>query len=187
MVLGKKEAVVRKIPTTLLQEVLVKYVNPIFVETGTANGGGVEAALNAGFEHIYSIEINQPRQLENLERFRGIRGITLITGDSGVELEKLIPLIDKRATFWLDAHFEKRRRGMRTRCPLYEELETIATSPIKDHTILIDDMRVVGKEVWGRAMSKDLIIEHLLKINSNYRISFEDNRITENDIMVAQI
>ena len=30
----------------------------IFIETGTAEGDGIECALKAGFEEIYSIELN---------------------------------------------------------------------------------------------------------------------------------
>lgn len=169
--------------TTLLPGILERYKNPIFVETGTCNGGGVAAALHAGFSRIYSIEISQERQLKNIERFRGIKNITLITGDSGEELFGLIPLIDMSATFWLDAHFEKKK----PKCPLYEELDAIASSPIKTHIILIDDMRVIGKEVWGKKVSKDAIIEKILTINKDYRISFEDNTEAENDIMVATL
>lgn len=173
----------RQISTTLLQEVLIKYVNPIFVETGTCNGGGVSAAIHAGFGRIYSIEISQEKQLKNAERFRGIKGVTLITGDSSEELVRLLPHIDAPATFWLDAHFERNK----PKCPLYDELDAIASHPIKTHTIMIDDMRVIGKEVWGKKVSKDLIIEKLLVINKEYRISFEDNTMAENDIMVASL
>jgi len=175
------------IKTTLFKHVLSKYVNPIFVETGTADGGGVKTAIECGFERIYSIEINQDKQLRNLERFRGIKNVTLVNGDSIEELERLIPIIDMPATFWLDAHLTKRYKGAKTRCPLYQELEIIKTSPIKDHTIMIDDMRVVGKETWGKLVKHEEIIEHILAINPNYKISFEDNTMAENDIMVVQI
>ncbi len=169
--------------TTLLREVLSKYRNPIFVETGTASGGGVAAAMVAGFNRIYSIEISQEKQLKNVERFRGIKNVTLITGDSSEEVWRIIPLIDSPATFWLDAHFEKKK----PKCPLYEELDAIASSPIKTHTILIDDMRVIGKEVWGKKVSKEEIIDKILVINKDYKISFEDNTMAENDIMVATL
>lgn len=174
------------IPTTLKEGLLTKYINDIFVETGTCNGGGVKSALIAGFKKIYSIEINQERQEHNIERFMGINHIHLIIGDSGIDLAKLIPSIKKPATFWLDAHFEKKRIGMRTRCPLYEELDAIAQSPIKTHTIMIDDMRVIGTAMWGKGIVKDKIIEKIMSINSNYKINFEDNTQAPNDIMVAK-
>lgn len=177
----------KNIGTTMLEGVLEKYVNPIFVETGTADGGGVRVALSVGFNRIYSIEINQDRQLENLERFRGYKEVTLISGDSSEELARIMPLIDDRTTFWLDAHSHKRRHGAKVRCPIYEELDIIGLSEIKDHTIMIDDMRVIGKATWGKSVSVDEIISHVLEINPNYKISFEDNTESDNDIMVATI
>ena len=37
---------------------LKKYKNSVFLETGTYQGDGIKKALEAGFEKIYSIEIN---------------------------------------------------------------------------------------------------------------------------------
>lgn len=178
----------KKIKTTLFQYVLQKYLNPIFIETGTADGGGVEAALNAGFSRIYSIEINQERQLNNILKFNQHKEVTLITGDSIEELERILPMIDQPVTFWLDAHLTRKYKGAKTRCPLYDELEAIKNmSLIKSHTIMIDDMRVVGKETWGRKIAQEEIINRLLAINPNYQISFEDNRMAPHDIMVARL
>lgn len=175
------------ISTTLKNNILIKYINNVFVETGTCEGGGVNSAIMAGFKEIYSIEINTDRQAKNLLRFEGISHVHLITGDSGLELKNLIPQLRSPATFWLDAHFEKKRSWMRTRCPLYEELDAIAHSPIKNHTIMIDDMRVVGNSIWGKKIVKDLLIEKIMLINKDYKISYEDNTIAENDIMVATV
>jgi len=175
------------IHTTLFKHVLQKYMNPIFVETGTADGGGVHIAISVGFEKIFSIEIDQGKQLKNLERFRGREDVILITGDSSKELVRIIPMIDRKATFWLDAHLHRKKHGMKVRCPLYEELDIIGTSQIKNHTIMIDDMRVIGKETWGKSLDMDEIISRILDINTNYRISFEENSESKNDIMVATI
>ena len=37
---------------------LENYLNPIFVETGTYEGNSIKLALGAGFDKIFSIEID---------------------------------------------------------------------------------------------------------------------------------
>jgi len=181
MVLGKI------ISTTLKQEVLSKYKTEIFIETGTACGGGVKIALSVGFSKIFSIEINKDLYLANLEKFKNNKEVILIHGDSGLEFPSLISKIDRQATFWLDAHFHKRKQVIRTWCPLYEELQAISTSPIKNHIIMIDDMRVFGNSMWGKRVSKEKVIEKILSINPNYKITYEDNTMAEKDVLVATI
>lgn len=175
------------IETTLKSEVLAKYKTNIFVETGTCEGGGVALALSLGFDKIYSIEINLERQLRNMDRFIRNSRVTLLTGDSGLEFPQLIPMINEQATFWLDAHCERKSQVMRTWCPLYEELAAISRSSIKNHIIMIDDMRVIGVTKWGKRVAKDRIINMIMTINPEYKISYEDNTIAQNDILVAKI
>jgi hypothetical protein len=176
------------ISTTLTSSVLTKYKNPYFVETGTANGDCVKLALLHNFERIFSIEIDPILQKQNclfFQPFINNQQVDLILGDSLIELKKLIPLIDKPTTFWLDAHVDYGPSGIK-RCPLYEELEAIATSNIKTHTIMIDDMRCLGGGTWGTGISVDGLKNRLLKINSSYNFSFE-NGWAPNDILVAHI
>jgi hypothetical protein len=171
--------------TTLIS--LNKHLNCIFVETGTADGAAIDMAIAAGFKKIYSIEIEHGSQSNNLSRFKDIINVELITGDSAIEMEKLMPRITERATFWLDAHFEVRGTVGLSICPLCFELNAISKSAIKDHTIMIDDMRVIGKKHWGRSIVKDELIRLIKKINPEYHISYEDNTIVANDIMVAEV
>ena len=113
-------------------------------------------------------------------------------GDSPTVLKKLLPLIDTKTTFWLDAHIDDCNiipnitPNIR-KCPLLEELEIISNSKRNDHTILIDDIRIFGMEnVWGEKLTLQTIINELYKINPNYNISFIDGYIN-NDIIVAKI
>jgi len=55
-----------------------------------------------------------------------------------------------------------------------------------DHTILIDDMRILGKLGWGLGTVKEIVIQKLLEINPNYSIMYIDGE-EPNDIMVAKI
>lgn len=173
------------IKTTLKKEVLEKYKNPYFLETGTANADCVRLALEVGFEKIFSIEIDDTLQSENIKNYEkqiqsGV--VDLITGDSLLVISSLIKQIDKPTTFWLDAHVDFGPNGVK-RCPLYEELDAIATSNIKTHTILIDDMRILGQH-WGEGISLDELKRKLLIINQNYKFTFENGHAI-NDILVA--
>jgi len=175
------------IETTLSHEVLSKYKNPYFLETGTANGDCVRLALEVGFEKIFSIELDALLQVENIQKYQTLineNKIVLITGDSLIELTNIISSLDKPTTFWLDAHVDHGPTGIK-RCPLYEELDAIKTSIIKTHTILIDDMRMLGSW-WGEGISVDELKKRILEINSEYKFTFENGFIV-NDILVAYI
>jgi hypothetical protein len=175
------------ITTTLSKEVLSKYLNPYFLETGTANGDCVRLALETGFEKIISIELDESLQNENIQKYQSFINegkINLITGDSLWELTNIIPDLDKPTTFWLDAHVDFGPMGTK-RCPLYEELSAIKMSKIKTHTILIDDMRMLG-QWWGEGISVDELKNRILEVNSNYKFTFE-NGFAPNDILVAYL
>ena len=68
------------------------------------------------------------------------------------------------------------------------ELDLIAEHHIKNHTILIDDVRCFGRDgvVDWSTVSLDLVVEALRKINPAYAISYEQG-ITRNDVLVADI
>lgn len=175
------------IKTTLSKEVLSKYLNPYFLETGTANGDCVRLALEIGFEKIFSIELDEILQKENIQTYQSFINegkINLITGDSLWELFNIIPSLDKPTTFWLDAHQDFGPVGTK-RCPLYEELSSIKMSEIKTHTILIDDMRMLG-HWWGEGISVDELKKRILEINPNYKFTFE-NGFAPNDILAAYL
>ncbi|AOY81589.1 hypothetical protein BJP36_18375 [Moorena producens JHB] len=165
---------------------LAKYLNPIFVETGTYKGHGIAAALASGFPKIYSIEVSQEFYEHSVQRFKSeiAQGtVEILLGDSLSCLAEVIQTIDRPITFWLDAHETLGYQGKKS-CPLYEELDAIANHPIKNHTILIDDLRLLSKQGWGESVVKDDIIEKLKQINHNYSLSYENGKI-ENDVLVA--
>jgi hypothetical protein len=191
---------------------LKKYWNPIFIETGTYMGCGVKKALEAEFEEIYSIEIDPKRYEACKKMFKDNSNVHIIFGDSSVELPKLLQTIDKKVTFWIDAHYcgDGSYLGHKW-SPIKEELETIKQHHIKNHTILIDDWRCMdnthidytwkqqvkrgnysiytidkssGKEVGF--LGKEKCFEFLKQINENYSFSFENGEV-EDDVLVCQI
>src|ERR1017187_10283271 len=116
----------------LTKEVLSKYPNKVFIETGAYEGAGIHLARELGFEKIYSIEILSYRVDQLTEIFKN-DPVQMIHGDSSVVLPELIKTIPK-ATIWLDAH-ESTEIIYGNKYPLSKELECLYNT---NHTILID-------------------------------------------------
>ena len=106
--------------------------------------------------------------------------LTLINGDSAIELEKLLKKIDQEVCFWLDAHSgaQKYARGKED-VPLLTELEHIKNHHIKGHIIAIDDAHLFGKKQYDKQgnvicdysnVTYELVKEKLLEINPSYDV-----------------
>ena len=173
---------------TLKENVLKKYYNELFVETGTYLGDSVELALNVGFKKIISVEIDSELQEKNYQKFKkeiDEEIVELIIGDTSELMDDIVNKINKQATFWLDAHVDLGKCGIK-KCPIFDELESISKSPIKTHTILIDDLRCFGRGLWGEGIDLVSVKEKLLSINKDYKFNLEDGHIP-NDILVDYI
>jgi hypothetical protein len=111
------------------------------VETGTYLGDTLYM-LNPDFETLYSIELSPQFHEKAKTRFREMKSIRLIQGDSGRELARLVPTLPGPALFWLDGHYSggATARGDKD-CPVLEELDAIFHSPF-EHVIYIDDARL---------------------------------------------
>jgi len=166
----------------------------VFVETGTLHGDGIVHALDADFKKIVSIDIDPA--LVNLARalFSGREAVEIVLGDSKRALAEVISKINETCTFWLDSHWDMGPVCGEVICPLYDELTAIKNHPIKNHLILIDDMRIVGNSHhhWGKMVQKQMIISLLKEINPQYNIAYTDGDlgpagggIAPQDIMVA--
>ncbi len=184
--------------------------NSIFIETGTYMGDAVKEAIKCGFQHIYSIELDKQRFRKCTKMFQDYTNVTIIHGDSGVQLPLLLKTIDKTVTFWIDAHYSADGAEIGDKwCPLKEELAAIKNHHIKDHTILIDDWRCMdnthidytwakqttkgskfivddksGKEVGF--LGKNHCLAKLKEINKDYKFSYE-NGVIENDVLCCLV
>lgn len=167
-------------------EVFKHYWNPVFIETGSCMGDGIANALEAGFPEIHSIELSPHFLGICQKRFIDNRNVHLYEGDSSVVLREVLKNIDQRATFWLDGHYSWNgtARGD-TNTPILAELAIIAEHPIKNHTILIDDVREFGTVEFDFIELED-IIQMIKSINPNYQIHYEDGYISK-DVLVAEI
>lgn len=163
-----------------------KYINPVFVETGSYMGSGIQEAHNAGFNKIYSIELSDFYYNLCVQKFMNNPNIHLIKGDSSEVLYDIIKDIDENITFWLDGHYSGGDTALgKMSSPLMSELEVIKNHKIKTHTIIIDDMRC-----WKISPEYDFcsddIVKKLHEINNNYELIYEYGFVS-NDILVATI
>ncbi len=190
---------------SLTTETLGKYTyNKYFLETGTFTGGGVEVARLCGFEQIISIEADKRLYDSVVNNYKNVDNIHLYHGDSELVLPEIIAEIDEPITFFLDSHIvdmnkEISKEISNREIPLTQELEAIKAHPIKTHTILIDDKRMMGMtqdyykrqcggwitEEWA-GIPKQLVMELLNEINSDYEIVYEDTVNAKGDIIVAK-
>ncbi len=124
-----------------IEEFRKKFQPAILIETGTYLGDMVEAQ-RTHFKKIYSIELSQKLFSRAKKRFKDHSHVTILQGDSGIVLNKLINEIDQPALFWLDGHYSGGITAKAEKeCPVPEELETILKSSFP-HIILIDDARL---------------------------------------------
>jgi hypothetical protein len=171
-------------------QVLGKYKNDIFIETGTLLGDGVARALECDFKDIYSVEIRDDNFAKSCERFKDNNRVHLFKGDSMVVLPQILLLVNNNsATFWLDAHVNGKRDkvlGEKSN-PILDEIDIIMRNHHGNKIIMIDDMRLFSGE--GRSMWKNIKHQDILntfKKYGNYKIVYE-NGGRRQDIMVVEI
>ena len=163
----------------------------VFIETGTHLGNTVETARKAGFKKIYTIELSDNFYNLARKKFKPYPSIKCIHEDSSAKIKEVLAELDEKAVFWLDGHWSMGDTACGEKSvPLYEELESIANHHIKNHIILIDDIRLLGdksEKVDGwHDMSVKEVKKRLLNINPDYKFCTENGHIPD-DILVAEI
>jgi hypothetical protein len=164
-----------------------KYLNGIFIETGSFVGDGIQQALNAGFKKVISIELSDKYFEISKNRFLNNPNVEIIKGDSFKVLPDIIGNINEPITFWLDGHHSCGDTALGEYwAPLMQELEVINQHSIKNHTIMIDDMRCWQEPNQVHGFHKKDIFDKLKEINSDYKFNYEDGS-EKKDILVAYI
>jgi hypothetical protein len=167
----------------------------IYFETGLWNVDAEETslckALTKNFNKCCSVEINKNFIDIATNKFQieiDNDKLKLFEGDSKNlknYLNELNLSKDDKILFFLDSH------GSGHGCPLVEELDAISSLERKDHTILIDDVRIIRSCVWGdnRYDSKtfeNILKQKLLDINPNYQFSYLKG-YQDNDVLMARV
>ena len=158
--------------------------NKIFIETGTFAGYGVKKALEAGFEKIYSIEIDLKKYKNCVKIFKNYSNVFLYHGDSSIVLKEILDNIDEPCTFWLDAHYcaDGATRG-KLFTPIKEELDIIQNHS-RNNVILIDDIRVFGRDNDYPQIIQ--LLKKIKEINEDYEIEYLNGHL-EGDVLKAYI
>jgi len=169
---------------------LLKYINTIFVETGTYQGDTIDIINNYNNSKttIFSIELSEVFYQNCKEKFKNTNNVTIIFGNSKYHLINIIQDINEQITFWLDSHWS----GVPnigcdniTICPILFELEQIKSHHIKNHTIIVDDIRLMDNQHFP--VTVEQIVEKIYEINKDYKIIYYDDYTAKNDILVAYI
>jgi len=148
-----------------------------FIETGTYEGDTAMWAVEEGFRYVYTVDLDEKRYNEAIKRFYPYPCVKVLRGNSPTILRDLLNNINVPIFFWLDAHPDYGDT------PLIDELSVIGLHPIKNHTILIDDMRCMGHNLLN--VTKDAIHVALRKINPDYSLVFIDDTCAKGDILAA--
>lgn len=126
----------------VLAEYFDRYPRKFVVETGCWNGYG-SCLQFADRAEVFVIEA-VPEFCVTARK----SAWTVIEGDSALELPKLLTILPEPAFFWLDAHLVA-EAGEENHSPLLEELDAILAWPhAAESVILIDDLRMHGREGW---------------------------------------
>jgi hypothetical protein len=175
---------------------LLKYVNTVFLETGTYKGDTINSVANSNVckpEKIISLELSDVFYNECVKRFENNSTILLYKANSKYDLYNIIKDIASPITFWLDSHWSGTPNvgcDVETVCPVLYELEQIKQHIIKTHTIMIDDIRLMNNSLdkyKGFPVTLPEIVKIIFEINPNYTIKYYNDYISEKDILVAYI
>lgn len=163
------------------KEIFERYLNPVFIETGSHIGDGIQQALNAGFQKVFSIELVPEYYQRCIKRFQGNEKVKIFEGASIYHLPRILHGMQEKCTFWLDSHNFSPENPQSM---IIEELAIIATHFRKNHTILIDDNRLIETEF---KIKRQTIKNILNIINPEYKIESIDGNGAGliNDIITA--
>lgn len=124
----------------VLKAYLKRYSLKTFFETGTYFGDTTAYIASCKAVRVTSIELDPSYYAMARDRFSSESNVTILNGDSGEVLPPLVRELDGPALFWLDGHYSGANTGKGgTDTPVSIELESILSSPVSGHVILIDD------------------------------------------------
>lgn len=121
----------------------------LFVETGTYLGV-TTAYVQKFFKRVYSIELSETLAQEAMHHFKNKPHVTILQGDSGLLLGKIVAENPVKKIFWLDAHYSAGITASSATfgdTPISKEIEEILNHWVDKSVILVDDAGLfVGKD-----------------------------------------
>lgn len=139
-----------------------------FIESGSFMGGGIQQALDVGFQAVHSIELDDHHFAKVTARFQNDSRVKCWHGDSSSVLPVILEQVSTAALIFLDGHSN-------TSTPLIEELHVLAKCPIK-HSFIIDDIDMILKRIgWGTQIELDRLFDALAKL-PGYQLKVLDSK-----------
>ena len=129
---GRNGAPPHKIKQKVLRDFAKAYKLSYFVETGTHSGAMVNPMRGKFYQSAK-------------KWFENDASVSMIHGDSGVELKTVVKQLPGPSLFWLDGHCSagSTARGSKD-TPIIEELDHIYAENKYKHLVIIDDARLFG-------------------------------------------
>jgi len=163
-----------KIKQSTIEEFQKKYGYNVLIETGTFLGDMVEAQRN-NFKRIFSIELQYDLAEKARERFKEMRHVKILQGDSGGLLKTILTEVKEPAIFWLDAHYSGGLTAKGDKeCPIYEEIDAIFATK-ENHVLLIDDARYFNGK--GDYPTIDQLTKYIRDRDPRYKVAVENDII----------
>lgn len=142
-----------------------------FVETGCYLGNGIQCATDNNFTNIHSCDINQIYVTDCKTKFTHAN---IIHSESLAFLKELLPTLNNRTLFWLDAHFPDyygtNDKTEEFRIPLITEMELIKQlKPDYSKDVFIcDDMRTFRSPLNSRYIEGEIEERFYIDVDWNY-------------------
>lgn len=126
----------------VINSYLTRYDLRHFVETGTYRGDTLNYVAMNRLVQTQSIELSDSYYKAAIRRFARYPNVSLLHGDSEKLMPQVISSLQAPALFWLDGHYSGGLTAKGDReTPVSAELQSIFSSSIEGHVILIDDVR----------------------------------------------
>jgi cephalosporin hydroxylase len=162
-------------------EILNKFNSiPLYIETGTDNGDSLNKAVIAGYKEIITIDIAECKHTR--DRCRHLTNVKFVQGSSTDVMWDLIKDVNTQIVFYLDAHLFGDQ--VSHQLPLMSEIDIISKHHIKNHVIILDDVRLFETDM---GLNTQNIINKLKEINPDYKISFADDQVARRDLLICNV
>ena len=166
-------------PHSIKAKTIIEYQKKLrynlLIETGTFMGEMVEVQKRR-FDKVISVELGEDLFKGAKEKFKKDQNVTIVQGDSGKVLPKILDSVSEPAIFWLDGHYSSgvTAKGDKE-CPIFEEIDAIFDSEKLNHALLIDDARCFVGE--GDYPTIDELTGYIKNKNQDYQVEVKNDII----------
>lgn len=183
-----------------LEELRKKHNCSVYFETGLwdpTTDISSKSALLAEFKKVFCIEIRDDWVELGLKVFEEhvATGRYNLMLDDSVNMKKYLvdDIFQEKTMFFLDAHVDNQYiHNYKYKCPLFDELEAIASLDRKDNVILVDDLRIIKNSFpWDERSYGDIdflqkIKDKISSINADYKFTTLDGYVKD-DVLCAYV